>query len=210
MLVAVVASCYPNGPESTEEFDVVVTGFDITADFGAFTTYAMPDSVVSLTGEDGQEHDHSLDAGILAKIAENMGNRGYTRIPEQDLDTTTPDMIVLPGIATFKNYNAYTSYPWYGSWGWWGGWGYPGGGNYGSGWGIAYPWYNSSVIYSYEVGTLAIVIIDPDNFDAAEENIRALWSGAANGLVDPQATGSRLDDAIDQMFVQSPYLESNP
>ena len=42
--------CYPQGPEFTEDLDVVLTNFEDDYDFSSRNTYAMPDKIVKITG----------------------------------------------------------------------------------------------------------------------------------------------------------------
>lgn len=197
VFLVVFASCYPNGPQSVEDYDAIVTAVDPDADFSKLLTFTLADTVVSITNPDqgGKEHDRSYDPDILEQVRTNMVARGFQEMPNAD-ENNPPDIVVLVGVATWKNYDAYSSYPIYGGWGWWGGYGYYA------------PWYGSTVVYSYRVGTLMVFMIDGKNLDVANEIVRLLWAGAANGLIDGGRTKSDVLAAIDQMFTQSPYLEA--
>src|SRR5688500_11589603 len=81
-----MAACYPGEIDSAAQTYLVVTFHKEGADFRANQTFAMPDSIVDVSVEAGGDTtlDHTYDAQILAKIAQEMVAMGYTRI----VDTT--------------------------------------------------------------------------------------------------------------------------
>ena len=204
-LMLSVAACYPgDSPSNIQDYDVVLTVHDDAVDFGGFTTYAMPDTVLHVVGEDEDSgiielpRDH--DELVLELVADNMASAGYLR--EMDPENNGADLILLVGAVGTEN----TQY-WYGGgcywycWGWWPGWGYyPG---YGPGWGWGYPPYVGST--KFEQGTVLLTLIDPEG-DAGENKVAVVWAGAARGLLGESSTGARITYGINQMFTQSPYL----
>ena len=46
-----LSGCYPEGAEYVEELDLVLTNYDDSYDFSSKTTYAMPDSIIKITGD---------------------------------------------------------------------------------------------------------------------------------------------------------------
>lgn len=186
--------CYPDGAEYYEDTDVIYTTYDVDFDFGSRQTYALPDKIVV---------DVEIDNGdttfvymkdiyatpILQAIESNMSNYGWTKVAI----SATPDMVITP--AAMKNTTVFYSY-WY-DW-WYGGW-------YG-GWGWYYPPYYT--VSSYTTGTVVITMSDP-NVDNPVDRSEASWLMVGNGLVSGSYTLSRVTDAIDQAFLQSPYLKTN-
>src|SRR5688572_8329435 len=116
-LMAVTAlllgSCYPEGPEYTEDLDVVYTTYDKAYDFQAGSTYAMPDQIVV----DAQKDDNgdwqpefmpdAFAGPILAHIEANMTAMGWTRLPN-DLITGEPntdaDIVLTPAAIKSTTY----------------------------------------------------------------------------------------------------------
>lgn len=203
------AACTPGNDITAAEADVVATLFDDTFDFGSVSTYAMPDSIVHLTG-DPDEADSELltrdfDAQILAQMAENLDALGWTRLPASPADPNNPpDVFVLLAATATANFSMYY-YPWYPYWCWY----YPGWG-YGGGWGWYYPSY-PTVTYAYTLGTLAVTLFDPEGAVTADELMPVRWVAAINGVLDDTAASKqqRITRAIDQAFDQSPYLSGN-
>lgn len=46
LFAQLVVSCYPEGADNIEDYDVAITNYDKGADFSAFTTFSIPDTVV--------------------------------------------------------------------------------------------------------------------------------------------------------------------
>jgi hypothetical protein len=188
---ALAISCYPGDELNVADTDVVITLFDPNADFSTKLTYAMPDTVVHIVGED-QEDDitRAYDSMVLNGVASNLEDLGFTRVD----DPETADVLVVTA-ALAVDYSGYVSYGWY--WGYW--YGYPPG--YG-GW---YPYYPSGgYSYSYTMGTVFILMMDPDN--GGEERTPPIWSAALNGIADTYTNSQRITAGIDQAFAQSQYL----
>ena len=197
LVVAGLSACYPGGPTSADERDLVVTVFDQNAGFGSYRVYAMPDELIVREGSE----EISEEAGefVLNEVAKNMAQIGYRR--ELNPEQNGADVVVLVSAARQQNWVAWTSWGW-GGWGFWPGWGYwPG---YGPGWGIGYPWVS---VGSYETGSVFITMVDPNNPITGVEEIPAVWSAAMNGLLGSTAANQAfVAQVVDQAFRQSPYL----
>lgn len=198
LLVLVMFSCYPSGPTSTAETDVVITSYDNQFNFATVRTYALPDEVFEIEGTD--EVNHDFDDLILDEIEKNMNARGYVR--EFNPAANGADIIVTASIARTER-TWISSIGWWGWWGRWPGWGWwPG---WGPGWGIRYPW---PIVGTFSTGTLFIEIVDPNGRDDANQQLPARWAGGSNGLLSSSSTitAQRIANNIAQMFEQSPYL----
>ena len=205
----VMFACYPNSPESAEEFDVVATFYDQEADFSAFSTFASrTDSIIQIeiSGAENIELSHDFDEELLGQINDWFTKRGYTR--EDDPQTNRPDMAVLVSAAATTEYDPYGSTPWYSFWGSW--FADSLGVDVDVNWGLDYSWYSGSVVYSYDVGALVILLLDIRNIDETTQraDIPVLWMGTFNGLLSGSSVEieRRVSSGIDQMFEQSPYL----
>ena len=112
-----------------------------------------------------------------------MSNLGWQRID----DLEAADLVLLP--ASWTNT---TIYYWYDYWCWY----YP----YYCGWGWYYP------VSSYTSGTMVMTLIaDGEEFVEPQR----VWLGAINGLLSGTYDADRVSNAIDQAFIQSPYLDIN-
>ena len=199
-VVLLAVGCYPgNGPTNVEDLDVVITTRAPDVKFNSYSIYAMPDTVVHFRPNIDEVNDiielpRTYDQLILDAVAENMTNAGYTR--ELDPESNGTELVLLVGAVGTK------STSWYAGGGWWDWWGYyPG---Y-PGWGWYYPPYYGEV--TIEQGTLVLFLLDPQAGEGSDAQV--VWAGAARGLIDSNLrSGSRITNAINQMFKQSPYLGS--
>lgn len=190
-------SCYPEGPEYTEDLDVVYTTYNKSYDFQAGATYSMPSKIVvdaekSVGGVWVPEYMPDAFAGpILAQIDANMTALGWTKLPEVAGELNPlADIALMP--AAMKSTNYFYSY-WY-DW-WYGGW-----------YGWYYPPYVT--VSSYTTGSLVLIIADP-NVDSPINQTQASWVAVSNGLFTGVYDLNRVKKAIDQSFAQSPYLKTN-
>ncbi|HET6350005.1 MAG TPA: DUF4136 domain-containing protein [Candidatus Krumholzibacteria bacterium] len=192
LAIVLLISCYPGDPLTVSETDAVVTLFDKNTDFSTKLTYAMPDTVMHLVGEGGKDDvSRAYDQLILTQIHSNLDKLGFTRVS----DPNTADVQVYTA-AVVQDYVGYAYYGWY--WDYW--YGYP------PGWGW-YPWYPSGgVAYSYRVGTLLVVMMDPHKTVPDQKLVPPVWSAAMNGLADKASNSQRIKNGINQAFAQSKYL----
>jgi Domain of unknown function (DUF4136) len=201
----ILASCYPHGAETEEDLDLVYTNYDDGFDFRSQTTYAIPDSVIKITGDvfndpDGDGKPQFVSAtystAILNTINQNMQSYGYTRVPK----LSNPDLIIL--VSAMTTTNVYYYYDWW-YWGWW----YP----YWDPW---YGWYYGGGYYPYYVsgyrsGSVFIQMINSSSTVIPGENIPVVWSSIFNGLAEGSTASitARIQSGINQAFAQSPYLK---
>src|ERR1700755_1225876 len=89
LTTALLAGCYPKGAEYTDELDLVYTNYASDFNFTALKTYAIPDSVVKITGDvisdpDGDGKPSFLPASsakvILDQVKQNMASYGWTLV----------------------------------------------------------------------------------------------------------------------------------
>ncbi len=191
-----MVSCYPEGADKIQDYDVAMTNYDKNANFGAFTTFAIADTIVYFSDDKQATLSHQFDEQIVKLVTKNFENRGYTLV-----DTTeNPSFVVT--ISAFSNVNyAYYIDNWYNNWSWyWGWWGGP--------FSPYYPWYPVSV-YSYRTGSVAIDMISTTA--RADGKVNVVWTGIADGLLQGSSSFilNRLDKQINQCFVQSPYLSKS-
>ena len=181
-----MVSCYPDKPLYYSDLDLVYTNYEKDFDFMSKSTYSIPDKIVNITGdltegEDPEFVKEPYNTQILERIESNMSSMGWTKVADPD----AADLNLLPAAWT----NTTVTY-WYNYWCWY----YP----YYCGWG--YPYQGAS---SYTTGTLvmALMVAGDDYIDP-----QGVWIGAANGVLSGSYSTTRVNDAIDQAFEQSPYL----
>jgi hypothetical protein len=135
----------------------------------------------------------------LALINSSLEARGYTF--EANPSQNKPDMVVLTGAAATTEYDPYASNPWFDYWGSW--FADSLGTNTSVTWGLDYSWYTGSVVYSYDVGALVVLLVDARNLDNLDdkENLPVLWMGSFNGLLSGSSVSiqGRVTDAVNQM-----------
>ena len=186
-LIIVMASCYPGGADYYEETDVVYTNYDDQFDFKSGNgTYHIPDKIVKITGdviegEDPEFVKEPYNTQMLQKMESNMEALGWTKAN----DAENANLVLLPAVWTNT-----TVYYFYDYWCWY----YP----YYCGWGWGYP-----SVTSYTTGTLLMTLV-ADGDDYIEPT--RVWTCAANGLVSGAYNTTRVTNAIDKAFEQSPYL----
>jgi hypothetical protein len=186
-VIILTAGCYPDGPEYYDELDVVYTNYQEEFVFAGKTTYSIPDKIVKITGSliDGEDPEfvsEPFNSQMLQKMEENMSALGYTKTDDPD----NADLVLFPAVWTNT-----TIYYWYDYWCWY----YP----YYCGWGLGW----GSTVSSYTTGTLVMTLV-ADGEDFLDPAV--VWTAAANGLLSGSYDTSRVENAIDQAFKQSPYL----
>ncbi|MFO7670134.1 MAG: DUF4136 domain-containing protein [Bacteroidales bacterium] len=188
-IIMLMVSCYPNGAEYYEDLDIVYTNYDDQFDFASQGVYSIPDNIVKIEGDLAEGEDPEFvkepyNTQILNSINSHMEALGWTATEDPD----NADLVLFPAVWTNT-----TVYYWYDYWCWY----YP----YYCGWGWGYP-----SVSSYTSGTLLMTLVA----DGQEyiEPIR-VWTCAINGLLSGSYNTTRVINAIDQAFEQSPYLKTN-
>lgn len=198
LLSSATLGCYPEQIVSLSQPVTVTTLVDSQAPLKAARTFALPDTIIHPARAQGADvigRDH--DAEILAQIRSNFLGMGWREIT--DVSVERPDVVVLTFVLEQTNTGvAYTD--WWGGWSFWPGW--PIG--YGPEWFWGYP--GNVTTFTYESGTLAMVMLDIKHGDTSARRVPILWAGAVNGVLMVASFEDALN-GIDQAFVQSPYLE---
>ena len=73
LFAQLVVSCYPEGADNIEDYDVAITNYDKGADFSAFTTFSIPDTVVYFSNDNSaskpsQEFDYAFKKSVTHKL----------------------------------------------------------------------------------------------------------------------------------------------
>ena len=156
------------------------------------------DSVLVIGNEDKAEYwTGDQAAPYLEAYEENMQSFGYTRVATKAEAALGLQISYVQSTQYFVGYSYpywWDSYPGYWGPGYWGNWGY---------W-----YYPYNIVYSYHVGSLLTEMVDLRVPQGQEKKLTVVWNSFMSGLL----TGSNTINtalavqAIDQSFVQSPYL----
>lgn len=182
-LAFVLYSCFPGDTITAADTDIVATFFDKDANFATKVKYAMPNSIIRLDDNGDPINDPGVnDQLAINRIKSNLDNAGFEQLTNPD-SVNVPDVLVI----VFANQSTWVSGGCYSSWYSW-----------------YYPYYGwcYPVYYTYDTGSLLIVMLDPT------ESKNALWVAALNGILEDTNAGiaDRVNKGIDQAFTQSPYL----
>ena len=204
LIVTGLISCYPNGADVIQELDLVATNYDNTFDFKAHHTYAIPDSVIFISGallDSSQRTKPDFVSATYAipitnSIKQNMGNYGWTEVDK----TQNPDVLILP--SAISTTYLYYYYDW-----WYWGWYYPYYPYWG--WGWYYPYYPAYSVGSYTVGSVFVQMVEAASLHPGQgSQAHVVWTGIFNGLLEGSTSSiiSRAQTNITAAFTQSPYL----
>jgi hypothetical protein len=204
LLMVVLIGCVHQGPETTENIDLVVTNYNEHFNFAGNSTYAIPDSVIIITGNvfndpngNGKPNflDSSYSVPVLNKINQNFASFGWTRTSANN----NPDVVVLASSVSTPTISYY--YDWQ-YWSWWypslptiTGWNYP-------------DYYNPVYLSNYHTGSVFIQMVN--HKDAIQSgSVPVVWTCIVNGLAEGPASTivARVQTGIDAAFTQSPYLK---
>ncbi|MCD7935266.1 MAG: DUF4136 domain-containing protein [Tannerellaceae bacterium] len=178
----------------------VITDHDTSANFGNYTTYYIPDSVLIINASEKATYWTDTDAdNIITAFVRNMDNRGYTQV----FDRADADLgLQVSYIEDTHYFYGYDDYPY-----WW--WGYPGywGSGYWGGWsGWYYPY---TIYYYYNVGSLLAELVDLKYAgERADKHLPVLWTAYMSGLLSSsdKVNVQLAVRGIDQAFMQSAYI----
>ena len=167
------------------------------ADFGAFSTYAIASKITVVNDTTGTpEYSYQAAPEILAAIERNMAARGYLLVARVDPENPSPlpvDADLAMNVSVFVGTDfAYVPCDY---WSWWGVPGYS----------CDFPW----EWVAYRVGTL---LMELGNLGGRQPGpppvVPRIWAGAGYSVLTPEnAQNVQIAvGAIDQAFLQSPYL----
>jgi hypothetical protein len=201
LIIAVVsllfAGCRPE-PEAIELVDqlVVSTNYDNTANFSAYSTYAIPTDTIGFISERSSDtiivaSRSSFPKPVLQAVNAQLQARGFTRVAKN----ASPDLGI--NVLVVNDFNVFQDivYPnnYYG--------GYYGG-YYGYNSWYSYPYVQT---YAYNTGVLIIEIVDLKNL-TPENKVKVLWNAYMGDVYSTIDLERQAVDAIEQAFTQSPYL----
>jgi len=199
LLAAAVCSCQKDPSTSDLHRDYLVyTNHDSQADFAAFDTFYVPDSILIIGSNKKTEYwkdENALE--IVATVAAEMEGAGYLRAAEKENADLGIQLSYVERETYFVGYdNPYwwSYYPYYWTPAYWGDW---------AGWYRPY-----GVFYGYTSGSLLLEMVDLGAVRTEGKRLPIVWDSFMSGLLTSSATlnQQRTLEAVEQAFAQSPYL----
>ena len=191
-------SCEPE-PDTRRLLDqlVVSTNYDTEAQFSNFTTYSIATDTIGFVSNKSPndtiivQKNSIFPRPVLQRVESNLNAIGYNRVDKNASPDLRINVYVVNDFNLFQQvvYNNYY-YPSY--------YGY--GGGYGGYYG--YPYVNT---YATNTGSLIVEILDLRNV-TADKKVKVLWSAYMGDVYSTIDLVKQSEEAIDQAFVQSPYL----
>ena len=173
---------------------LVYTNYDSGTDFKSFNTFYVIDSILIIDNSEKATYwNNANSAKIVDAFTAKFALAGY----EETYSETEADIVLqLSYVNTTYYFNVFNPGPWWNS--------YPGYWNWG-GWGWYYPY---SFTYSYSTGSIIGELVDTNAPTPQNDKLTVVWNTYICGLLNGNNLSlSRTMEAIDQAFVQSPYLK---
>ena len=190
-------------PDSLQLLDqmVVSTNFDPNVDFNLYSTYAIPTDTIGFVSNTSSDtiitsHDSDFPGLVLDGLNTNLGNRGFTRVSRDQ----NPDVGV--NVMVVNNYNLFQELVYPDSYGYPGSYYYSGYYGYGGSY-YSYPYVNT---YESNTGVLIVEFIDLKN-KTPDNRVKVIWDAYLGDVYSTVDLQKQTAEAINQAFVQSPYLE---
>ena len=169
---------------------VVITNFDESVDYNQYLTYTMPMDTIGLVSNttDNEYLANDYAKMITATIKRNLDQTKHTQVDADATPDIGVNVLIVNDLSVYQSFN-YPSY-YYPSY-----YGYSGYGGYGYG----YPSYSY-----FQQAMLVIEFVDLKNHTSG--NPTSVWVANIGDLVNSFDTSTKTREAIDQAFVQSPFL----
>ncbi|MEJ0104173.1 MAG: DUF4136 domain-containing protein [Bacteroidota bacterium] len=174
----------------------MITKYDTTADFSAFSTFAVRDTIAITTEnpKDSVWYDSKAQS-IISEVVNQMQAAGYTRVP---VENKSADLAIQ--VSAIRNVNVYVT-PGY----WWGWSGYADPCYWNNCYPYYYPyWYG----YAVKTGTIMVEIADLKNAPKTRK-LNILWSGIGSGQIGDSKSFivDQCIKSVNQAFTQSPFFK---
>ena len=198
ILLAVACHKEPYIDSDNEYLVYTAPGKEVT--FTGFTTFDLADSLLVIGQSTKPEYSQSNNAlALIQAVRTNMEKLGYIYTPDNpDADLGIQMTYVVKTERYVQYYNDpywWLDYPGYWSPGFWG--------NY-----VGY-YYPYPVSYTYSTNALMVDMVNLTTPKTGEEALEVVWSAYVGGPASASITTDvdRMKSAVDQAFVQSPYLK---
>ena len=199
-LVLLAVACHKEPYIDSDNEYLVYTSPGKDATFASFTTFDLADSLLVIGQSAKPEYSQSQNAiALIQAVRTNMEKAGYVYTPDNpDADLGIQMTYVIKTDRYVQYYNDpywWLNYPGYWSPGYWG--------NYV---GFYYPY---PVTYTYSTNALMVDMVDLTTPKTGTEALEVVWSVYIGGPAGSSVASDVevMKNAIDQAFVQSPYLK---
>lgn len=213
LVFAVACEKEPSSSDFDGEF-LVYTAHSEDADFSAYDTFTVADSLLVIDGDRGSLALNDWGKTLRNQYIDALESLGYTYVDtgsvDTDLDQTVPgdpqaDLALQISYVVSTSYFTahypvspywWLSYPGYWYPGYWGDWGY---------------WYYSfPVTYSYSTHSLLTEMVDLTAVTGDDQPLPVVWNSYIDGSIsNSREDAARFSRAVEQSFVQSGYLDRN-
>lgn len=196
MAIAGVAMMSCQKSPDTDRLDndyLVYTNYDSGTDFKSINTFHVIDSILIIGNDEKASYWNNNNSQKIANAYRaGLESAGYTPVDNGE----KPDVVLqLSYINTTYYFNTYGGGAWWNY--------YPGYWNWG-GWGWYYPY---SFTYSYSTGSIIGELVNTNAPTPQNDKLTVIWNSYICGLLNGNNLSlTRTLDAIEQAFIQSPYL----
>lgn len=199
-VILLAVACHKEPYIDSDNEYLVYTAPGKEATFADFTTFDLADSLLVIGQSAKPEYSQSNNAiALIQAVRTNMEKLGYIYTPDNpDADLGIQMTYVVKTERYVQYYNDpywWLDYPGYWSPGFWG--------NY-----VGY-YYPYPVSYTYSTNALMVDMVNLTTPKTGEEALEVIWSAYVGGPASASITTDvdRMKSAVDQAFVQSPYLK---
>ena len=188
-------SCEPT-PDDFRLYDqmVVYTNYDTTAQFDSYTTYAIPTDTIGFISnvirDDTIIVGSKYAAPVINAVKGNLNKRGFQQTDRDNDPDLAVNVYVVRNLDIYQQLNYY--YP---------GYYYPGYYGY-SGYYYGYPTVST---YANNSAVLVIELVDLKNITPLNE-VKVIWNATMGDVFSVPDATAQSTGAIDQAFLQSPYI----
>ena len=168
---------------------VVLTNYDTRVDFGDYSTYVLTMDTVGLISNTSNSNAlvNEYTKQITAQIKKNLDQTNHTKVEADSLADIGVNVWIVSDLSVSQSVI------------------YPGGGYGGGYYGYYGGYYGGYVSTSYfQQALLVVEFVDLKNKGAG--NPITIWATNIGDLINSYDTSTKTKEAIDQAFVQSPYL----
>ena len=191
---AVLASCQKD--PDTDKLDnhyLVYTNYDSDTDFKSIESFYVIDSILIIGNSEKPTYwNNSNSQKIVNAYNDKLEGCGYIMVPTADEADVILQLSYINNTYYFSSFGPgpwWSSYPAYWNWG---------------GWGWYYPY---TFNYSYSTGSIIAELVNTNAPNPQNDKLTVIWNSYICGLLNGNNLSlSRTMDAINQAFVQSPYL----
>ena len=198
----ILVGCYPEGPESNNDYNLIISAFDPEIDFSTLTSFSMPDTLVLLndsTATELVELTEQQKQAFLDAIRNNLNTYGWADSTEfGNADT----YVLASAIVAKYSDNIWNEWKWYDKLD----------RVKKTGPDSRYPWYPSlfPYVYDFTQGSLMITMIETEKIDTSSSDIPVVWIGGLNGIINSKTINtSDVISSIDKLFELSEHLHKN-